>query len=171
MADPVSDTVGSEPPIPGDPAEPWLSLKIPPPAYLLAAGGLIYLASRRPRSRLRSWPAWLGLPLMVLGLGLDAHALMVFKDQRTTPNPFRPEKAAQLVNQGAYRFSRNPMYLGMALLLSGWSLLRASLSGLVVVPAFVWTLTRLQIIPEERRLARRFGAPYRAYLEQVRRWL
>lgn len=148
-----------------------LSLKIPPPVYLLAGGTLIYLASRRPDRAPRPRWRWLGLPLVALGLALDIHSLLAFKRRQTTPNPFRPEKATQLVSEGAYRFTRNPMYLGMALILSGWSLLRASLSGLAVVPAFIWTLTQVQIMPEEKRLAQNFGEPYRAYLKRVRRWL
>lgn len=146
-----------------------ISLKIPPPAYMLLAAGLIYLASRGQSAR-PGW-RWLGLPVIGIGLGLDIHALRAFRRHETTVNPFRPEKATQLVGQGAYRYTRNPMYLGMALILSGWSLLRASWSGLLVVPAFIWTLTQVQIIPEEKQLARTFGESYLAYLKQVRRWL
>ncbi|PKL79423.1 MAG: isoprenylcysteine carboxylmethyltransferase family protein [Candidatus Melainabacteria bacterium HGW-Melainabacteria-1] len=147
-----------------------LRLKLPPPLYLALGLGLIYLASRRGQASKPAW-RWLGLPLIATGLGLDVHALLNFRRHHTTPNPFHPERASHLVNQGAYRYSRNPMYLGMALILSGWSLIRGSLSGLLVVPAFVWTLTQLQIIPEEQELARKFGEPYLAYRKQVRRWL
>lgn len=149
-----------------------LSLKIPPPLYLLLGGSLIYLVSRRtsptkPQNRWR----WLGLLLVALGLGLDIHALLAFRKRKTTPNPLRPDKAEHLVIEGAYRFTRNPMYLGMVLILSGWSLLRTSLSGLLVVPAFIWTLNQVQIIPEEQFLKQKFGRPYRNYLKQVRRWI
>lgn len=151
------------------PALTFLSLKIPPPVYLVLGGAVIYAASRRQERK--PGYRWLGLPLVVLGLSLDIHALLVFRKRKTTPNPYHPDKAEQLVVEGAYRFTRNPMYLGMALILSGWSLLRVSLSGLAVVPAFIWILNQVQILPEEQFLARKFGRPYRQYLKQVRRWL
>lgn len=150
-------------------ASAGLSLKVPPPAYLLLGASLIFLTSRRQSSRPR-W-RWLGLPLLGLGLSLDLFALRRFHQHKTTVNPMRPEKAANLVSEGPYRFTRNPMYLGMALLLSGWSIMRTSLSGLLVVPAFVWTITQVQIKPEEKILSEKFGEPYLAYLKQVRRWL
>lgn len=169
---PAESIATTEPATPSDDRPgSFLSLKVPPPVYLLAGGTLIYLASRRPdRAPRPSW-RWLGLPFVALGLALDIHSLLAFKRRQTTPNPLRPEKAKQLVIEGAYRFTRNPMYLGMAMILSGWSLLRASLSGLAVVPAFIWTLNQVQIIPEERQLSQTFGEPYRAYLKRVRRWL
>jgi len=146
-----------------------LKLKVPPPAYFLLGGSLIYLASRRHQAQ-PHW-RWLGLPVFGVGLGLGLNAIGAFKARQTTLNPVHPERASQFVTAGAYRFSRNPMYLGMALMLSGWSLLWTSLGGLLVVPAFVAVLTRLQIIPEEEQLKKTFGAPYQAYLQQVRRWL
>lgn len=148
-----------------------LSLKIPPPVYLLVGVGLIYAVSRQTRSSPRPAWRWLGLLPLAAGLGLEAQALGLFKRKGTTINPLRPDKSARLVVEGPYRFTRNPMYLGMALLLSGWSLIRSSLSGVLVVPAFIWTLTQVQIIPEEKQLARKFGEPYQTYLKQVRRWL
>lgn len=147
-----------------------LSLKIPPPAYFLGGVGLIYLFSRRESTARPGW-RWLGLPLAVLGLGLDLHAFRAFRRHKTSLSPFEPEKAVHLVTEGAYRWTRNPMYLGLALMLSGWSLFRTSLSGLWVVPAFILTLTRLQIRPEENRLRHLFGDDYLAYQGRVRRWL
>lgn len=149
----------------------FLSLKILPLVYVLLSGGLIFAGRNQPADVMKPRWRWLGLPIMLLGLGLAVHALGSFKKRKTTPNPMQPDKAEQLVIEGAYRFTRNPMYLGMTLILSGWSLCWASLSGLAVVPAFIWTLTQVQIIPEEQFLKRKFGPSYRQYLKQVRRWL
>ncbi len=146
-----------------------LKLKIPPPVYLLLGLGSVYLASKGKTAK-PFW-RWLGLPFIAVGLGLDLYAVLDFKRNQTTINPLHPEHASQFVNKGAYRYTRNPMYLGMALILGGWSLFRASLSGLLAVPAFMATLTQVQIIPEEQQLKQSFGEPYLAYLKQVRRWL
>lgn len=153
------------------PSLSFFRLKIPPLVYLLLGGSLIYVASRRRDSEPKTRWRWLGLPFLVLGLALDIHALLAFRRRQTTPNPLQPENAKHLVIEGAYRFTRNPMYLGMALILSGWSLVRASLSGLAVVPVFIWTLNQVQIIPEEKQLAQSFGESYITYLKRVRRWL
>lgn len=156
---------------PTKPALSFLSLKIPPLVYVLLSSGLIFLTkNRRPDSLKAQW-RWLGLPIMLLGLSLAGYALGNFKQRKTTPNPMQPDQAEQLVIEGAYRYTRNPMYLGMALGLTGLSVFLQSFGGLVVVPAFIWTLTQVQILPEEQFLKRKFGQPYKQYLQQVRRWL
>jgi protein-S-isoprenylcysteine O-methyltransferase Ste14 len=63
------------------------------------------------------------------------------------------------------------MYLGFALALLGWGLWLGHAGALLVLPAFVLYMNRFQIVPEERMLAQKFGAPYTRYLQQVRRWL
>jgi protein-S-isoprenylcysteine O-methyltransferase Ste14 len=114
---------------------------------------------------------YLALGLGAAGLVLDAAALAAFVRARTTVNPLRPEKSSALVRSGAYRLSRNPMYLGLALLLAGWAIWLANALALALLPAFVAWLDRFQIRPEERALAARFGAEYEAYRARVRRWL
>ena len=63
------------------------------------------------------------------------------------------------------------MYLGMAILLTGWSLYLGTLAALLIVPAFVWLLTEIQIKPEEAALESVFGADYQSYKTRVRRWI
>lgn len=72
---------------------------------------------------------------------------------------------------GIYRHTRNPMYLGQALVLLGGMLWLGSAVALLVVPLFVGWITRFQILPEERVLSARFGADYAAFRREVRRWL
>jgi protein-S-isoprenylcysteine O-methyltransferase Ste14 len=76
-----------------------------------------------------------------------------------------------MVTTGIYRFSRNPMYVGFALVLVGWACFVANLVAMLLVLAFVVYLNRFQIEPEERVLSARFGDEYRTYLRAVRRWL
>ncbi len=79
--------------------------------------------------------------------------------------------AEDLVTDGLYAHSRNPMYVGMAMLLAGWAAWLGTPWAVVGIAAFVAWITRFQIIPEERALAQRFGADFATYQHRVRRWL
>jgi protein-S-isoprenylcysteine O-methyltransferase Ste14 len=94
-----------------------------------------------------------------------------FRRARTTVDPLHPHKASQLVTGGIYRVSRNPMYLGFAILLLAWAVLLASPWMLLGVPAFMLYIQRFQILPEERVLADLFGSEFATYCARVRRWL
>lgn len=105
------------------------------------------------------------------GLAFLASALADFHKHRTTVNPLEPKGATTLVTGGPYRITRNPMYVGMALLLLSWCLYLAELVGLLAVPLFVTTMTILQIKSEETALVTQFGDQYREYMGRVNRWL
>ena len=83
----------------------------------------------------------------------------------------KPETASSIVTVGIYRFTRNPMYLGLAFALAGWAIYLANLAALLIVPIFVAYMTQFQIKPEERALLAKFGADFAAYMAAVRRWL
>ena len=76
-----------------------------------------------------------------------------------------------MVTDGIYRYSRNPMYLGMALLLAAWALWLGNAAALLGIVLFVALINRYQIRPEERILAAKFGDDYRNYCRRTRRWL
>jgi len=86
-------------------------------------------------------------------------------------NPLKPDSASALVVAGIYRWTRNPMYLGMATVLAAWGLYLANIGALAGVALFVAYMNRFQIAPEERALEARFGADFAAYRGRVRRWL
>src|ERR1019366_8041563 len=90
---------------------------------------------------------------------------------RTTVNPIQPNRASRLVVSGAYCMSRNPMYLGMVLSLSGWAGLLGSPIGLLAVWLFARVLVIVQIGPEEIALRDRFGESYVEYCQRVNRWI
>jgi len=94
-----------------------------------------------------------------------------FRRAKTTVNPLRPEASAALVSTGVYSFTRNPMYLGMALVLFAWAAYLSSIWSLVGPVLFALYITRFQIVPEERALERLFGASFAEYKKRVRRWL
>lgn len=108
--------------------------------------------------------------MCLVGLALNLWPKLAFKRAGTTVNPLRPATSTQLVTGGVYRYTRNPMYLGHALMLCGWTVYLGHGLAYVLVPLFVAYVTRFQIQPEERALAQRF-VDYAAYCRQVRRWL
>ena len=151
-----------------------LELKIPPVALWLVFAGLAALATwLTPDLR---WPPGLAtlvgaIILAELGVAAGVLGVWAFHKAATTHHPMHPERTARIVTGGIYRLSRNPMYLGLALVLAALAVYLRSPLALVAVPAFMAALTRLQILPEERVLAARFGEDYRAYLASARRWL
>ncbi|NMM78268.1 protein-S-isoprenylcysteine methyltransferase [Acidovorax sp. SRB_14] len=151
-----------------------LELKIPPPLVAAAAVGAMVAASVWLPPVLALPPSVrVGAALALAGVGacFDLAGLLAFRKARTTVNPLTPDKATAVVTTGVYRITRNPMYLGLALMLLGLALYLASPWALLGPLAFGAFITRFQIRPEERALAARFGAAYTAYCAQVRRWL
>jgi protein-S-isoprenylcysteine O-methyltransferase Ste14 len=150
-----------------------LDHRIPPPLVMLLVGAAMWMAAR-------AWPALafdppLRVPLVtsitLIALGIEIAAGWTFRRASTTVNPLRPQNAARLVTGGPNRFSRNPMYLSLALLLLAWAVWLGHAAALALWLLFPLFITRFQILPEERALAARFGAEYAAYCAKVRRWL
>ncbi len=112
---------------------------------------------------------WAGLALTVPGLALLFHSAVLFIRQKTGLLPF--SEASSLVSSGLYRFSRNPMYLGMLVFLLGVALFLGSVSALYPVIVFGWIIHYRFIRNEELFLAERFGEEYKAYRKKVRRWI
>jgi len=81
------------------------------------------------------------------------------------------EKASALVTTGLYTVSRNPMYLGLVVILSGWAVLLGNPINILTLGCFVLLINRVQIIPEEKVLLAKFGNQYSAYTNKVRRWI
>lgn len=151
----------------------WLELKIPPPVVgLLTAAGMWYLSTLAPTldapSATRIGSA---VVLALIGAAFDLAGLIVFLRAKTTINPLKPAKTSALVTAGVYRITRNPMYVGMLLMLIGWMVFLAA-PWAVVGPLFFWSyISRFQIAPEERVMSAKFGETYAAYQRRVRRWL
>ena len=97
--------------------------------------------------------------------------IVAFHRAKTTIHPMNPSEASSLVVNGVYTHTRNPMYLGLLIVLFSWSVYLAHPATLVLLPGFVAYMNRFQIIPEERAMASNFGADFEAYRARVRRWL
>ncbi len=148
-----------------------MKLKIPPPYWLLLTAGLMWLISRYPlQAEGLHALRWLALLPLIIAIGLIAAAVSAFKQASTTIHPQHPEQTRVVVDSGVFGFSRNPIYLGMALVLAAWALWLAAPLAWLGVPLFVLVITRWQIVPEEEILLNKFGEPYRLYCQKVRRW-
>ena len=113
----------------------------------------------------------LAAAFFVLALIVGVSAVLDFHRAKTTLNPLAPEQASALVVRGVFRWTRNPMYLAMLLVLIAWACIVANAAALVILPLFVAYLNRFQIAPEERALQARFGSEFEQYKRTVRRWL
>ena len=121
------------------------------------------------------WPLTLrgiaGFGFVVVGICLAIAGVKSFARAKTTVNPTTPAATSALVVTGVYRFTRNPMYLGMLLVLLGWAVYLANAIAFLLVPVFLLYISRFQIVPEERVLQEKFGAVFATYKARVRRWL
>jgi protein-S-isoprenylcysteine O-methyltransferase Ste14 len=150
-----------------------LELKVPPPAVALlvalamwlSAYGMNALSFAVPERRAVS------MALAALGIGISAAGTWSFWRARTTVNPTRPEATSSLVATGVFRLTRNPMYLGLFLVLAGWAAHLANIAALAGPLLFGLYITRFQILPEERVLAAKFGQDFDAYKLRTRRWI
>ena len=108
---------------------------------------------------------------LLLGLGLSIVALS-FREFARAETPLRPDRAAAaLIRTGPFRYSRNPLYVAVALLILGAGIWANSLWIWLMVAPLVLVMNRAVIVPEERHLEQRFGRDYLDYKRAVRRWL
>ncbi len=150
-----------------------LELKVPPPAVALAAAVLMWLMSRAAPQLGFEFPtgSLIGSILALVGIVTSVSGVVTFRRAKTTVNPTTPEAASSLVNGGIYAITRNPMYLGLLLILTGWALFLSNALGFLLLPIYIVYINRFQIAPEERALGSLFGREYTAYQSRVRRWI
>ncbi len=147
--------------------------KAPPVVVLLACGAAMWAVAEGVPSLGFALDArrWVAGGLGIAGVLVAAAAVVRFVRARTTVNPLDPAKASALVTGGVFAFTRNPMYLGMLLVLAGWGVWLANAGGFVVLLLYLAYMNRFQIAPEEAAMTRQFGRDYEAYCQRVRRWL
>lgn len=149
-----------------------LELKVPPVVVVALVAGLMALTSRV--IPMQPWhftdAKALAFALATAGAFIAVAGVIAFRQAKTTVNPMTPTASSKLVQNGIYRFTRNPMYLGFLLALAGWSVWLASLPAMLWLIAYVLYMNRYQIIPEERILEQLFGNEFTTYKNRVRRW-
>lgn len=147
----------------------WLDL---PPIWLIAALMLAWFQAQYVPMDLSFGPVWadlLGGLLVGGGFVLMALAVYEMRRQKTTIVPHRD--ADRLVQSGIFSRSRNPIYVGDAMILLGFILYWDAVLALPLVPIFVWIIEKRFVIPEEDRLRKKFRADFARYCQKVRRWL
>ena len=151
----------------------YLENRIPPPLVAIAVAAAMWFLARfgsaveiaiGVRLAAAGLVALVGLAVMGLGVGAFGRA-------RTTLNPVKIDTASALVTDGIFAHTRNPMYLGMTIILLAWAVYLAAPWSLIGPVAFVLFMTRFQIVPEERVLAAKFTSAYLDYTSKVRRWV
>jgi protein-S-isoprenylcysteine O-methyltransferase Ste14 len=133
-----------------------LENKIPPPIVGLLFGLIIWAISSvtEPVSIFNQQQELVAAAiLLVVGFSFAISGGISFRMAKTTVNPLKPETASSLVTSGVFKYSRNPMYVGLAII------------------GFIAYIQRFQIVPEERAMVKLFGAEFSAYQSRVRRWL
>lgn len=150
-----------------------METKIPPPLQAIIIASFMWLLTnfcgygQLETSALNQYAA---LALVLLGALVNVAAILSFRAAKTTVNPLNPSKASQLVNTGIFKLSRNPMYLGMLILLCAWTVFLGNVLNVLLLAVFVLYMNRFQIAPEERALTKLFGDDYSEYCRRVRRW-
>ncbi len=147
----------------------WLDI---PPIWLIAALVLAWVQASYYSLGLSlggAWSQFLGGLLVGGGVVLMALAVHEMRRQKTTVIPHR--EADSLVQSGIFSRSRNPIYLGDLMILTGFILYWDAVPSLALVPILLWILERRFVVPEENRLRRKFRADFARYCQKTRRWL
>ena len=148
-----------------------MKTKIPPPILALVMIVLIYLSSFFIESTTFNYQGSLSVLVLILGLACAVPSFKLFARYKTTISPLKPSDATALVTEGMYRYSRNPMYLGLLLLTIASTIWFGTWFGIIINILFIFLINFLQIIPEEEALLEIFGEEYEEYKKNVRRWI
>ena len=145
--------------------------RIPPPIVTLIFALLsFWLANYFPKLAF-NYQGLLSLLMVLIGLTIIVIGVKTFHNSDTTINPLNPSEASHLVTEGVFSYTRNPMYLGMVIILLGVSIYNGVYIGIIILPCFIFYITEFQIKPEEEAMEEIFPGDYTDYLKRVRRWL
>ena len=147
-----------------------METKIPPPIVTLIFIFLIGFSNKLIEPFSFEYQIPLGVMIIICGLAVLISAARVFKQLETTINPMQPSQASKLAIIGPFKYTRNPMYLGMSIMLIGFGLIFGAKLTVCLVVMFVLYITVFQIIPEERAMQEKF-TDWNDYCSKVRRWL
>jgi protein-S-isoprenylcysteine O-methyltransferase Ste14 len=144
---------------------PWVFIL----AYLIGVALQLFFPIHIRSSEIVRYGLVVGLAFVVVGIAIAFSALGIFKRRSTTTIPF--ETPTSLVMSGPYRFTRNPMYVGLTLIYLGVAGTRAELWPVIVLPVLLAYVNFIVIPVEEQHLREAFGDSYAQYSARVRRWL
>ena len=148
-----------------------METKIPPPIVTLIFGFAIYLSRKIFPEIEIQYSSFFGIFLLLLGFFILISAVKLFRNDKTTVNPLSPEQATKLVTNGIFKLSRNPMYLGMAVILASVAVFFNIIGGIISMALFCLYITKFQIIPEEKVMKELFAQDFEQYMQATRRWI
>ena len=147
-----------------------METKIPPPLVTLIFGLSIYFSRELFPTIEIKYSFYVGIFLLLLGFLILISAVRLFRIDQTTVNPLSPKQATKLVTEGIFKFSRNPMYLGMACVLASLAMFFNIIGGIVFIALFCAYITKFQIVPEEKAMLDLFSEDFDQYKQTTRRW-
>ncbi len=150
-----------------------MAFTLPPPVKMICAVVAAYVINQVIPLRVIGAPIAIPLSVIITGLGLIpiVIALWQFRREHTTVNPYRPQHSTAMVIYGIFKWSRNPMYLGMALLILAAVVYLANPLSMIALAGFVINMNQTQIRIEEAALSAKFGDEFEQYCTKVRRWI
>ena len=148
-----------------------LNNKVPPPIVTLICGLGIYLSRSLFPTYNHASIGIISALFLSLGIMTLIAAVLFFIKRKTTLSPLQPEKASSLVVSGVFKHSRNPMYLGLSLILLSVAVQFNFVGGILIVFMFIAFITKFQIIPEEIAMEKLFGEEFSRYKKRTRRWI
>lgn len=151
----------------------FLELRIPPALLVIIFSALMFGVSKTSLSLGLDYSTRLYAFLIIATVAgaIAFSGVWQFKLAKTTVNPTKPESSSNLVQTGIYKYTRNPMYLGLACFLFGLGLLLNNIFAIFLVLIFVGYMNEFQIKPEEKALLKIFGEDFQQYKSNTRRWL
>ena len=150
-----------------------MKLLIPPPIQALLSAIMMCLISRyftHANFSLNGINIF-ALIFLIIAVIIIILSMYKFRKIKTTISPLRPNKTSSLVKSGIYEYTRNPMYLGLLLMLFSIALFLKNFISFLIIPLFILFITKNQILPEEEALENIFGEEYKNYKNKVRRWI
>ena len=150
-----------------------LELKIPPIILVAFISIFMWLLSfvTPTISFHNPWKMQMAAVIGILGIVISLLGVLAFRSAKTTTDPRVPQQTTNLVCDGIYQLSRNPMYLGFFFVLLGWAIYLSHGLAFLLLPVFILYMNRFQISPEERFMLEKFGTQYSSYIRKVRRWI
>ena len=145
--------------------------KIPPPIVTLISGLAIYFSRNLFPDHYELILDFFSILLLIGGIIIIRTAFLSFKKHQTTINPLNLTKTSSLVTTGVFKYTRNPMYLGMVFILLSITLKFNLYGGLIFILFFFYFITKFQISPEEKAMENLFGEEFKNYKKTTRRWL
>tara|TARA_B100000214_G_C23736636_1_gene521324 strand:+ start:268 stop:711 length:444 start_codon:yes stop_codon:yes gene_type:complete len=146
-------------------------IKIPPPLIVLVLVISIYFSSKK--IDLINIPFQLQISFFILSIGLliFLYPVLQFIKSKTTVDPIKFKKVNKLVTSGIFKYSRNPMYLGMLMVVLSTSIFYLNIFSILTPFLFIFWINKFQIKREEAFLTEKFGKEYLSYKNKTRKWL